>query len=803
MAKIDLASLVVRLEAQTAQYQKQLDQATRKLGSFQKQTNNILKSIGGFFAVREAIRYTQAIVDQADRMNDLSKATGETVETLSRLSFAAEQNGGDLETLATGLRALSVSAAAAAKGTGEDANAFRALGVSVTDTEGKLRPLGAIFNDVADGFERFRDGAGKAAVAQTLFSRSGTALIPTLNLGSEGLKRLGEESDRLGNTMSTKSARSADEFNDALVRVKGQLAGIVRESLLPLLDGFASINEEVGETSAVMSGAQGIAYVLAGALKVLATAALYVSQTFQSAGGAVAALWAAQVQALKGNFKEAIAVLRERGKDYEKEVQTLKDRVERIWMGAPSAPPAPVVPQADRPEIEMPDLQAIEQLRAMADGLREQIATFDKGEAAALRYRLTIGKMADDVKRAGDEGAKLAQQLIADAEALERLEANKTLNELGKEIAQQAATFDKTDAEILQYRLTMGDLAKVVREAGRAGRELSLSLVEQQEQLDRLKATKEVAEAMVDLNAQISALRGNVDGVDLARFDASVRDLEKTMTQLGDTSGLDRVQELRHLTALQARYNEEVERASLIQERLRDSEERIRNSQETGALTEFQAMQALNDERVKAAGALDEILAKQRAIATEIDNPQLIQQVEAFATAIDSVRAQTDLLAKSIKASFEDSFASAFADFVMGTSSAADAFKSFTRSVLSDLAEMASRNLAQTLMGSLGGGGGGGGGFFGSLAGLFGGKRARGGPVSPGRAYLVNEETPNSEIFVPSIAGRIQPAAAGGGMSVTNHFAISAPAGTISAQTQQQIAAAAARGISQANRRNN
>jgi hypothetical protein len=62
------------------------------------------------------------------------------------------------------------------------------------------------------------------------------------------------------------------------------------------------------------------------------------------------------------------------------------------------------------------------------------------------------------------------------------------------------------------------------------------------------------------------------------------------------------------------------------------------------------------------------------------------------------------------------------------------------------------------------------GGTGGLLGALFGGARANGGPVDAGKAYLVNENTPNSEIFVPKVSGMIVPTAAaspsGGGVVV-------------------------------------
>jgi hypothetical protein len=56
---------------------------------------------------------------------------------------------------------------------------------------------------------------------------------------------------------------------------------------------------------------------------------------------------------------------------------------------------------------------------------------------------------------------------------------------------------------------------------------------------------------------------------------------------------------------------------------------------------------------------------------------------------------------------------------------------------------------------------GGGAGLGSALAGLVGGQpgRATGGPVSPGRAYVVGERGP--EVFVPSSSGRVEASASG------------------------------------------
>ena len=92
----------------------------------------------------------------------------------------------------------------------------------------------------------------------------------------------------------------------------------------------------------------------------------------------------------------------------------------------------------------------------------------------------------------------------------------------------------------------------------------------------------------------------------------------------------------------------------------------------------------------------------------------------------------------------------------------------------------------------------GGGGLAGALAALLGGLpgRATGGPVSPGRAYVVGERGP--EMFVPASSGRIEAGAgagAGGGavrevrVAITVNAAAGAAPGVL-AQSGRQVARA-------------
>jgi phage-related minor tail protein len=73
--------------------------------------------------------------------------------------------------------------------------------------------------------------------------------------------------------------------------------------------------------------------------------------------------------------------------------------------------------------------------------------------------------------------------------------------------------------------------------------------------------------------------------------------------------------------------------------------------------------------------------------------------------------------------------------------------------------------------------------------------RAAGGPVAPGRAYLVGERGP--EMFVPTASGRVEPRH-GGGRDVRMSITINAPAGTEAqalGRSSRQVARAVKRAL--------
>lgn len=82
-----------------------------------------------------------------------------------------------------------------------------------------------------------------------------------------------------------------------------------------------------------------------------------------------------------------------------------------------------------------------------------------------------------------------------------------------------------------------------------------------------------------------------------------------------------------------------------------------------------------------------------------------------------------------------------------------DGSRSAKEAVAALLMEMAKVQMQKAVLGLMDSGAGGG--IFSFIGGLLGGKRATGGPVAAGVPYLVNENTPRSEIFVPGTGGAV------------------------------------------------
>lgn len=193
----------------------------------------------------------------------------------------------------------------------------------------------------------------------------------------------------------------------------------------------------------------------------------------------------------------------------------------------------------------------------------------------------------------------------------------------------------------------------------------------------------------------------------------------------------------------------------------------------------------------------------------------------SFEELVIDVRARTDGFAadlegvrRSLDTSLLDGFSRAGSVLENGLLSALRrgslGFDDLRRVAFNALNEIAAHALQSGISSLFGGGSSGAsGGGLGGLGNLFGQTigalfglpgRATGGPVSPGRAFIVGERGP--EVFVPTAAGRIETGGGGSGSDVRVAIQLAVPRGvaapTALQRSSRQIASAVRRSLQQA-----
>lgn len=253
----DLAKLVVRLEAQTAKYQSELERANKKLDRFARNTTSITSKLGKGMAAGLAgagaaiLAMTAKVVDQGDQLDKLSTRLGISVENLSRLQFAADRTGVSSNTLNTALQRMQRRISeVAVTGKGEALPALDGLGLSAEKLT-KLTPEQK-FLAIADAMEGIEDPAEKVRLAMKLFDTEGVSLLQTMEGGSAAIAALASESDRLGNTMSGNTAKAAAQAKDALTNMQASLNGAAQEI-------FANLGPQIRDVSEVLGKALPVA----------------------------------------------------------------------------------------------------------------------------------------------------------------------------------------------------------------------------------------------------------------------------------------------------------------------------------------------------------------------------------------------------------------------------------------------------------------------------------------------------------------------------------------------------------------
>lgn len=163
----------------------------------------------------------------ADDLNTLSKVTGIGTKDLQKYSVAADLVDVSVEAIAKSNKKLAKNAYSAANGSKSQAEAFAALGVSVTNADGSLKDSEVLFQEVITALGTMGNETERNALAQKLMGGAAAELNPLIADGGETYKQVSEIIKQYDlDFVDQKTLDEANQFNDELdtMKVLGQTA---------------------------------------------------------------------------------------------------------------------------------------------------------------------------------------------------------------------------------------------------------------------------------------------------------------------------------------------------------------------------------------------------------------------------------------------------------------------------------------------------------------------------------------------------------------------------------------------------
>ena len=238
-----------------------------------------IKGLVAGFIGGEVVRFTNEIAEQAAELKDLSLQTGLATNDLQAWKLEAQLSGANAGDFTTGLRKLSRELATGVDETGQQSKLFKELKISAKNAEGGTRDLAEVLPEIAEKFKGLTNGAQKSALAQQLFGRAGTRLVPLLSKGAEGIAEMKKQFEDLGGGFSEDAIDRAKEYDDSLTKLQFSFLGfksLLATGVFPALSDIVGVitKASVGatgwlkETTLLGNGVKTLAAILTGKLLV-------------------------------------------------------------------------------------------------------------------------------------------------------------------------------------------------------------------------------------------------------------------------------------------------------------------------------------------------------------------------------------------------------------------------------------------------------------------------------------------------------------------------------------------------------
>ena len=219
--------------------------------------------VDGFKAMGEALG--GCLTDgaaYADTLITLSAQTGLSTDTLEKYNAVAELADVSMETFTGSLAKTTKAMGEAQKGSTKYVEAYKQLGVSVTDANGNLRDSEDVYWETVDALKGIENETERDALAMELFGKKAQDLNTIIDMGSEGFRELEQTAVDMGAVLGGEGLAALGALDDQMQifsSTTGATKNILASAFAPAMtDALSGVNALGGAfnglVAAVISG---------------------------------------------------------------------------------------------------------------------------------------------------------------------------------------------------------------------------------------------------------------------------------------------------------------------------------------------------------------------------------------------------------------------------------------------------------------------------------------------------------------------------------------------------------------------
>ena len=209
--------------------EKQGESTASKLGDIAKKGVLVGTAVvaGVTAAAGALVGMASKTAETTDRIDKMSQKVGLSREGFQEWDFIMSQSGMSVDQLQVGFKTMRTAMDQAIDGTGKGAESFAKLGLSVTDSSGALKDQETMFNESVIALQNMEDGTEKAKLANDLFGKSGSEMMPLLNGAAGSVEEMKQKAHELGLVLDDETIDAGVVFTDTMDQAKRALETIV------------------------------------------------------------------------------------------------------------------------------------------------------------------------------------------------------------------------------------------------------------------------------------------------------------------------------------------------------------------------------------------------------------------------------------------------------------------------------------------------------------------------------------------------------------------------------------------------